>query len=80
MANITLSELQAGSELFQDSESFLNDLSDVNSTSVYGGHGDGFDPFLDYGIKGYEFAILGLAINNVVSLAKSFSSENSTCG
>ncbi|MFW9259750.1 hypothetical protein A4S05_28065 [Nostoc sp. KVJ20] len=86
MATITLSELYlSGSELFQDSESFLNDLSDANSTSVYGGHGAGFDPLLDYGIKGYEFALLGLGINNVVSLAKSFSgtsiaSANSTCG
>ncbi len=36
MASIKLSELQAtGSELFQDSESFLNDMSDVNS--IYGG-------------------------------------------
>jgi hypothetical protein len=34
MANITLSQLQAaGSELFQDSESFLNELSDVDSIS-----------------------------------------------
>ncbi len=71
MANITLSELQVGSVLFQDSESFLSDLNDMNS--VYGGDGDGFDPFLDYGIKGYEFSILGLGVNNVVSLAKSFS-------
>ncbi len=71
MANITLSELQVGSVLFQDSESFLSDLNDINS--VYGGDGDGFDPFLDYGTKGYEFSILGLGVNNVVSLAKSFS-------
>ncbi|MBD2145906.1 hypothetical protein [Sphaerospermopsis sp. FACHB-1194] len=36
MASIKLSELQvAGSELFQDSESFLNEMSDANS--VYGG-------------------------------------------
>jgi hypothetical protein len=34
MANITLSQLHAaGSELFQDSESFLNELSDVDSIS-----------------------------------------------
>ncbi|YAF96624.1 MAG: hypothetical protein AB3A66_02785 [Nodularia sp. CChRGM 3473] len=34
MANITLSELHAvGSEFFQDSESFLNELSDVDSIS-----------------------------------------------
>ncbi len=40
MASIKLSELQVtGSELFQDSESFLNDMSDVDS--MYGG-GDAF--------------------------------------
>ncbi|MBD2292468.1 hypothetical protein H6G06_02965 [Anabaena sphaerica FACHB-251] len=39
MASIKLSELQAtGSELFQDSESFLNEMSDANSISVYGGY------------------------------------------
>ncbi|QMS90174.1 hypothetical protein HUN01_22245 [Nostoc edaphicum CCNP1411] len=71
MANITLSELQVGSALFQDAESFLTELNDMNA--VYGGEGYGFDPFLDYGAKGFEFSILGLGVNNVVSLAKSFS-------
>jgi hypothetical protein len=71
MANIRLSELQTGSELFQDSESFLTDLNEMNN--VHGGEGEGFDDFLDYGLKGFEFGILGLGINNVVSLAKSFS-------
>ncbi|MBE9197950.1 MULTISPECIES: hypothetical protein [unclassified Nodularia (in: cyanobacteria)] len=34
MANITLSQLYAtGSELFHDSESFLNELSDIDSNS-----------------------------------------------
>ncbi|GAX35605.1 hypothetical protein [Nodularia sp. NIES-3585] len=34
MANITLSQLYAtGSELFHDSESFLHELSDVDSSS-----------------------------------------------
>ncbi|MFW9263610.1 hypothetical protein A4S05_28080 [Nostoc sp. KVJ20] len=73
MANITLSELQVGSVLFQDSESFLTDLNDMNA--VYGGEGYGFDPFLEYGAKGFEFSILGLGVNNVVSLAKSFSED-----
>ncbi|MFW9263609.1 hypothetical protein A4S05_28075 [Nostoc sp. KVJ20] len=71
MANITLSELQVGSALFQDSESFLTDLNDMNA--VYGGEGYGFDELLDYGAKGFEFSILGLGVNNVVSLAKSLS-------
>jgi len=40
MANIKISELNAaGSELFNDSESFLNELTDVTSMSVYGGNG-----------------------------------------
>ena len=38
MASISLSELRpSGAELFQDSESFLNDLTDVESVQVFGG-------------------------------------------
>lgn len=76
MAIITLSELRhTGAELFQDSESFLNDLNDMDSISVHGGEGYGFNALLHYGIKGYEFALLGFAINNVASLASKFSAE-----
>lgn len=74
MTKITLFELRpAGSELFQDSENFLADLSDMDSISVNGGEGYGYEQLLQYGIKGFEFSILGFGINNVVSLAKSFS-------
>jgi len=42
MANITISELRpAGFDLFQDSESFLNDLTDTDSMSVLGGSENG---------------------------------------
>jgi hypothetical protein len=38
MASISLSELRpSGAELFQDSESFLNDLTDLESVQVFGG-------------------------------------------
>lgn len=38
MASIKVSELRpTGSELFQDSESFLNELNDRDTTSVMGG-------------------------------------------
>ncbi|MBH8576712.1 hypothetical protein I8752_27725 [Nostocaceae cyanobacterium CENA369] len=38
MSNITVFELNnAGIQLFEDSESFLNDLSDIDSGSVNGG-------------------------------------------
>lgn len=74
MTKITLFELRPlGSELFQDSENFLTDLSDMDSISVHGGEGYGYEQLLEYGIKGFEFSILGFGVNNVVSLAKSFS-------
>ncbi|ODH01630.1 hypothetical protein A4S05_28060 [Nostoc sp. KVJ20] len=74
MTKITLFELRPlGSELFQDSENFLTDLSDMDSISINGGEGYGYEQLLQYGIKGFEFSILGFGINNVVSLAKSFS-------
>jgi hypothetical protein len=38
MASITISELRpAGSELFQDSESFLNELNDQEMLAIAGG-------------------------------------------
>jgi hypothetical protein len=74
MAKITLFKLRPlGSELFQDSENFLADLIDMDSISVHGGEGYGYQQVLEYGIKGFEFSVLGFGINNVVSLAKSFS-------
>jgi len=74
MTKITLFELRPlGSELFQDSENFLTDLSEMDSISLHGGEGHGYERLLEYGIKGFEFSVLGFGINNVVSLAKSFS-------
>jgi hypothetical protein len=73
MANIKLSELNiAGSELFQDSESFLNDMSDVDGNLVQGGRASTIGQLIDYGIKSKEFVLLGFAIDSAVSLAKSF--------
>jgi hypothetical protein len=70
MANITLSELHAvGSELFQDSESFLNEFSDVDS--IYGGSNGVSDPTtLD---KLAEAFVTIYAIGHVTVLAKSIS-------
>ena len=78
MASIKLSQLQAnGSELFQDSESFLNEMNDVDTISIQGGSGSGIHDLVEYSIKGKEFVLLGFAIDNVVSLAKSFSHDDS---
>jgi hypothetical protein len=80
MANIKLSELNAtGSELFQDSESFLNELNDVDSISGgdTSGHGDGYGYPAVSGIstltKLAEAFVTVYAIGHVTELAKSFS-------
>ena len=81
MANITLSELHnAGAELFQDSESFLNELQDVDAIS--GGEASGY---YGYGYrhtyvsdmstltKLAEAFVMSYAIGHVTILAKSVS-------
>ncbi|MCG6135293.1 MAG: hypothetical protein MET45_11605 [Nostoc sp. LLA-1] len=71
MANITLSELHAvGSELFQDSESFLNEFSDVDAIS--GGQGGGVSDPQTLAKLGGAFLTV-YAIGHVTVLAKSFS-------
>jgi hypothetical protein len=72
MATITLSELHAaGSELFQDSESFLNELSDVDSIS-----GGGYDSISDLSTlsKLAEAWVDTYAIGHIAFIAKSYSS------
>jgi hypothetical protein len=75
MANITLSELHAaGSELFQDSESFLNELNDVDAIAggQYGTYVTGAsNPFTL--TKLAEAFVAVYAIEHVTMLAKSFS-------
>ncbi|WP_138499053.1 hypothetical protein [Nostoc sp. PA-18-2419] len=80
MANIALSQLNTtGSELFQDSESFLNDLNNVDSITIYGGGSDvsnvaeGLDPLLAYGVKGQEFGLLAFGASLTAHIVKSFS-------
>ncbi|MDH6061405.1 hypothetical protein NWP17_13325 [Chrysosporum bergii ANA360D] len=83
MANITLSELNnAGAELFQDSESFLNELRDVDA--IYGGSSSVSDSASESGTYGYvsdissltklaESFVITYSIGHITYLAKSFS-------
>lgn len=87
MASITLSELQtSGVELFQDSESFLNDMNDVEGISIQGGggfsggYGGGLTALITYSIKGKEFVLLSYGIQTVLTLTKSFSSAGGGVG
>ncbi|WP_193194915.1 hypothetical protein [Nostoc sp. MG11] len=67
MENIKLSGLNpAGSELFMDSESFLQDLSDTDAMALRGGEGPNIHGLLQFGLGVY-------AIQNVISLVKSIS-------
>ncbi|BAZ29279.1 hypothetical protein NIES4074_17210 [Cylindrospermum sp. NIES-4074] len=76
MASIKLSELQvAGSELFQDSESFINDLSDATSLSINGGDAN-FQDYGDFGVKYLEYLILGYGVDAIKYIVKSFSDVN----
>ncbi|MBK1988567.1 hypothetical protein A0J48_013640 [Sphaerospermopsis aphanizomenoides BCCUSP55] len=72
MASIKLSELQAtGSELFQDSESFLNDMSDVNS--IYGGGHDSNVSDISTLEKLAEAFVYTYGIGHIGYLVKSYS-------
>ena len=78
MASINLTELHTtGSALFQDSESFLNELNNVDE-SIYGG-GDDYSSstagVLAYGLKGFEFGAITFGIDAIGHLVKSFSSK-----
>ncbi len=71
MANITLSELNnAGAELFQDSESFLNELKDVDAISGGSSH---YVSDMSFLTKLAEAFVISYAIGHVTVLAKSFS-------
>ncbi|MEA5502950.1 hypothetical protein VB735_07495 [Halotia wernerae UHCC 0503] len=73
MATITLSQLHAaGFELFQDSESFLNEISDVDS--IFGGY-DGYISDMSGLTKLAEAWVYTYAIGHIAYLAKSFSGD-----
>ncbi|WP_235526543.1 hypothetical protein [Nostoc piscinale] len=69
-----MSELNpVGSKLFTDAESFLQDLGDTEAMAVQGGEGAFFLPYIAFGQKFLEYGVNGFAINNIASIAKSFS-------
>ncbi|BAY76296.1 hypothetical protein NIES25_27450 [Nostoc linckia NIES-25] len=74
MANITLSELYvSGSELFEGTESFLNDLGDADSIS--GGNYSGFSDISTL-TKLAEAYVDTYAIGHITFVAKSYSSSS----
>ncbi len=79
MAFIAVNELRAtGAELFQDSESFLNELNNLDD-AVHGGD-SGFSSSRvgveNIVVKALEFGVVGLGIDAIGHLAKSFSKSD----
>jgi hypothetical protein len=76
MAFIAVNELHAnGSALFQDAESFLNELNSGVDTSIYGGnnYSSSTNGVLDYGLKGFEFGAVTFGVDAIGHIVKSFS-------
>jgi len=76
MANIKIDNLPpVGSELFHDSESYLNELSEIDTLAVHGGCGDAvsylsnFEPFLEYVIGAFVNLV---AMDYIYKLASKF--------
>ncbi|WP_066383666.1 hypothetical protein [Anabaena sp. CA = ATCC 33047] len=76
MAFIAVNELRAtGSELFQDAESFLNELNNLDDSVHGGGYGysGATNGVLDLAEKGFEFGVITYGIDAIGHMAKSFS-------
>jgi hypothetical protein len=74
MASIKLSELTAtGSELFQDSESFLNEMNDANS--IFGGWSDDFSSMSSLE-KLAEAYVYTYGIGHIAYIVKSYSDHS----
>ncbi|WP_232317188.1 hypothetical protein [Anabaena sp. CA = ATCC 33047] len=61
--------------MFQDAESFLNELNNLDD-SVHGGssgYSGATNGVLDLAVKGFEFGVITYGIDAIGHLAKSFS-------
>lgn len=59
-------------KLRQNCESFFQELSDTDSMIIYGGKSDDYSENSSLGRKLLEYALVGFAIHNIVSLVKLF--------
>ena len=73
MNRIVISDLHhTSSNVINNSESFLEDITQVDAMFIHGGEGYAFSEFLNFGVKVLEYALIGFAIFNIVSLVQSF--------
>ncbi|MBH8552914.1 hypothetical protein I8751_11145 [Nostocaceae cyanobacterium CENA357] len=73
MAKSSIADLHYISpERLQDTEHILQELSDIESMLVHGGKNNVLNENIDFGTKALEYALVGFAIYNIVSLVKLF--------
>ncbi|MCC5639657.1 hypothetical protein LC593_28295 [Nostoc sp. CHAB 5844] len=71
--NRMLAKLQFNrAELFHNYENFLQELSDTDSIIIHGGNSNGYSKDSSFERKLLEYALVGFAIHNIVSLVKLF--------
>ncbi|BAZ48979.1 hypothetical protein NIES4103_15900 [Nostoc sp. NIES-4103] len=76
MSTIAVSELHnTGLQLFEDSESFLNELNDADSTSINGGEAGGGISDPTALTKLAEAFVYVYSVGHIAYLAKSFSGD-----
>ncbi|BAY33198.1 hypothetical protein NIES2107_50930 [Nostoc carneum NIES-2107] len=63
---------QSGSNEINHSESFIEDVTEIDSMCIHGGEGYAFSEFLNFGVKVLEYALIGFAISSIVSLVQMF--------
>lgn len=71
MAKIIISELYT-----TDSESYLTEMDDMDSISVYGGD-DAYSQFTNFAVILADAVLTAYAIYNIIALAKSFNTADS---
>lgn len=70
MAKIIISELHS-----VDSDNFLTEIDDIDSTSIYGGNDLEFSQFMNFALNLLNTVLRAYAIHNITLLAKSFNTN-----
>ncbi len=73
MTKSSIADLHSiSSKRFHDAEHIFQELSDMESMFIHGGNNNVSDENINFGIKALEYALVGFAIYNIVSLVKLF--------
>ncbi|MTJ08927.1 MULTISPECIES: hypothetical protein [unclassified Anabaena] len=71
MARITISDLHITQEKL-----LINEISNLESVSIFGGDSNNFQELVRFGIKSMEFILLAYAIDSISYLGSSFNNKD----